>query len=287
MAVTLSQEQLDHALEVALRAAAAAAALIDECIEQRADRPLEIEMKSSSADLVTQYDTMCEDVVIKMLTEATPDFEIISEETRSDVVFTDGPTWVVDPVDGTTGFVHGSFDCGVSIGLCINKQPVLGVVNLPRLKEVFHAVAGCGAFRNGKRIRASGCTKMNKAVVCTHTAYNRSEKSVNSIMDINRELALMKVHAIRSYGSAAMDMCSVACGRLDMYFEVGIQAWDMAAGAVIIREAGGVVHSIDSTDTFDITGKAMICGSSLELTKVAIELSAKYDYRNAVLIKDE
>lgn len=279
----LSAAALDQALEVAMAAAKAAAALIDECIEQRADRPLQIEEKSSSADLVTQYDTMCEEVVIQMLTEATPDYVIVSEESRNDVKLDDRPTWVVDPVDGTTGFVHGSFDCGVSIGLCVNKQPVLGVVILPRLREVFHAVEGRGAFCNGKPISASNCRNIRKAVVCTHTAYNRSEASVNSIMDINRDLALMRVHAIRSYGSAAMDMCSVACGRLDLYFEVGIQAWDMAAGAIIVREAGGVVHSLDNTETFDIEAKSMICGSSLELTAVAIELSSKHDYKRAVL----
>ncbi|CUG85461.1 myo-inositol-1(or 4)-monophosphatase 1, putative [Bodo saltans] len=279
----LSAEALEFALAVAMEAAKKAAHLIDQCIEQRADQPLEIEEKSSSADLVTQYDTMCEEVVLAMLQEKTPTYEIISEETRNDIPMTDGPTWVVDPVDGTTGFVHGSFDCGVSIGLCLNKQPILGVVILPRLGETFHAVVGQGAFRNGKRIHASGCTELTKSIVCTHTAYNRSEASVNSIMDINRELALMRVHAIRSYGSAAMDMCSVACGRLDMYFEVGIQAWDMAAGAIIIREAGGFVHSLDRNDAFDIEAKSMICGSSLALTKVAIELSAKYNYRAAVL----
>lgn len=283
----LSDSELDRALEVAMAAAKAAAALIDECIEQRADRPLEVEEKSSSADLVTQYDTMCEEVVLKMLQEATPDYEIISEETRNDIRFCDKPTWVVDPVDGTTGFVHGSFDCGVSIGLCLNKQPILGVVILPRLYETFYAVQGRGAFRNGKRIVSSGCKDIQKTVVSTHTAYNRSEASVNSIMNINRDLALLKVHAIRSYGSAAMDMCSVACGRLDLYFEVGIQAWDMAAGTIIIREAGGVVHSLHSADTFDIEAKSMVCGSTLEVCRYGIDLSIKHNYLRSVLGPEE
>jgi fructose-1,6-bisphosphatase/inositol monophosphatase family enzyme len=280
----LSAAELDCALAAALEAAAAAAALIDECIELRST--LVIEEKSSSADLVTQYDKQCEATVIKILERCTPDYDIVSEETRSDVPLSNRPTWIVDPIDGTTGFVHGSFDCCVSIGLAVNRQSVLGVVNAPRLSEIFYAVAGRGAFRNGKRIKTSGCSVVQKAVVCTHTAYNRSDESVTAIMAINREIALRRVHALRSYGSAAMDMCGVACGRLDLYFEVGIQAWDMAAGAIIVREAGGFVHSIESSDdlaALDMTSKAMVCSTSKNLSDMAVELSKKYDYRRAVL----
>lgn len=280
----LSAADLDAALAAAFEAAAAAAALIDECIEHRAT--LEIETKSSSADLVTQYDKQCEATVIAILERLTPAYAIVSEETRSDVPLGNQPTWVVDPIDGTTGFVHGSFDCCVSIGLAVNRRSVLGVVNAPRLSEVFHAVVGRGAFRNGARVRTSGCAVIQKAVVCTHTAYNRSEESITSIMGINKDIALRRVHALRSYGSAAMDMCSVACGRMDLYFEVGIQAWDMAAGAIIVREAGGFVHGIDSAvdlEALDMTSKAMVCSASQALSDMAVELSAKHDYRRAVL----
>ena len=280
----LTPAELDLALAAAFEAAAAAAKLIDECIELRST--LEIEEKSSSSDLVTQYDKQCEATVIKILLERTPTFDIVSEETRSDVPLGNRPTWIVDPIDGTTGFVHGSFDCCVSIGLTVNKKSVLGVVNVPRLSEIFHAVLGRGAFRNGKQIRTSACKVIHKAVVCTHTAYNRSEESVTAIMSINREIAMRRVHALRSYGSAALDMCSVACGRIDLYFEVGIQAWDMAAGAIIVREAGGYVHNITSAEDLhelDMTSKAMVCSTSKELSDLAVEMSAKYDYKRSVL----
>lgn len=93
----------------------------------------------------------------------------------------------------------------------------------------------------------------------------------------------MRVHALRSYGAAAMDLCSVACGRVDLYFEVGIQAWDMAAGVIIVREAGGIVHDLDNAGTLDISSQAMICASSHELAKIAMDLSKKHDYRNCIL----
>lgn len=281
----LSPTVLARALDIAKAAAAMAANLIDECIDRRV--ALEIEQKSSSADMVTQYDKQCEELVLKHLSTEFPDFAVLSEETKSDVVITDAPTWIVDPIDGTTSFVHNSFDCGVSIGLAVNKRPVLGVVHLPRMKEVFTAIEGQGAFLNGRKISVSSITDPAKAIVCTHVPYNRSSASVAALLGINRELMQdLKVHAVRTYGSAAMDMCSVACGRLDLYFEVGIHAWDMAAAAVIVREAGGVVHNVDDPSdkmNLDLSSRGMSCGSNHEMSKLGTMLATKHNYRAAVL----
>ena len=265
---------------------------MDVCFEERyelqgATVPV-AETKSSGADLVTEYDRQCEELVLKMLSEFSPDWKVVSEESHPDAPLTDEPTWIVDPIDGTTSFVHGSFDCGVSIGLAVNKVSVLGVVYLPRLKETFTAIAGQGAYLHDgnqkRKIHVSNVTELNKAIVCTHTPYNRAPQSIKSIMSINTELLERGVHAVRAYGSAAMDICSVACGRLDLYFEVGPHSWDMCAAAVILREAGGVIHDIDAvSDSLDMKSRGYAAGSCVQLTTIAVELNNKYDYRNTLL----
>eukprot|EP00744_Colponema_vietnamica_P008825 GILI01012579.1.p1 GENE.GILI01012579.1~~GILI01012579.1.p1 ORF type:complete len:329 (+),score=93.06 GILI01012579.1:59-1045(+) len=322
--LSLSPTQLQQLLEIAKVAAAKAAALINESFEIRYDSPLEIESKSSSADLVTQYDKQCEEIVLQEITEqcalwvagkhstqagtdaegkqqfygdgTTPfTYEIVSEETRHDIPLHDLATWIVDPIDGTTAFVHGGFDCCVSIGMALNRIPIIGVVDCPRLNEIYTGITGQGSFCNGHHLQVSPCTSMNRALISTHTSYNRSHEAIEAITNINRKLARdYKVHGIRSYGAAAMDMCSVAKGRLDMYFEVGIQAWDMCAGIVMIREAGGIVSSIDKLDYdvekkesqpegFDLMSQAMCCGSSWQLVKEGIATSVEFNYRNAIL----
>lgn len=280
---TLTEEELDFAMELALRAAHAAATIINRSIDERSANALDIETKSSSIDMVTQYDKQCEEEVLHILRSGTPTYGVVSEETHSGAVLGDGPTWIVDPIDGTTSFIHGMYDCCVSIGLAVNKEPVLGVVNAPRLQEVFTAVKGRGAYCNGQRIHVSSPASLHECVVFMHMSYNRSEAAVKSVLGMQAELAKYPVHSIRNNGACALDMCSVAAGRADAYWEVGVQSWDMAAGAVIIREAGGVVHDIEDGDMFDLTRHGMCCGCSKEITKHGLELAKKYDYRNAVL----
>ena len=328
-ALALSPAQLQQLLSIATVAASKAAALINESFERRYEKPLEIENKSSSTDLVTQYDKQCEEIVLAEINEqcalwlagahasqkgtdaegkqqlyagaeaAPVVFDILSEETRNDVPLNDCPTWIVDPIDGTTAFVHGGFDCCVSIGLALNKIPVLGVVNCPRTNEVFSAAAGAGSYCNGRRIHVSGCAEMNRALICTHTSYNRSTEAIEALLNINRKFAVhYRVHGIRTYGAAAMDMCSVAMGRLDMYLEAGIQAWDMCAGTIIVREAGGVVSSLDVLDydveanvakvgDFSIMRQSMCCAATWQLAKEGIDTCNEFNYRHGVLFTSE
>ncbi|KPI89089.1 putative myo-inositol-1(or 4)-monophosphatase 1 [Leptomonas seymouri] len=279
----LTDEELDTAMELALRAAHAAATIINSFIDERASNALDINTKSSSVDLVTQYDRQCEEEVLHILRSGTPSYGILSEETHSSDALGDGPTWIVDPIDGTTSFVHGMYDFSVSIALAVNREAVLGVVNAPRLQEVFAAIKGRGAYRNGQRIHVSSPASLRECIIFMHVSYNRSEAAVKAVVGMQAELAKYPVHSIRNNGSCALDMCSVAAGRADAYWEVGVQAWDMAAGAIIIREAGGVVHDIEDADTFDLTRQGMCCGCSKEITRHGLELAKKYNYRNAVL----
>ena len=315
---------LDNVLDAAVRASKVAGGIILTSLRERhqahvarrrggaSDDALGLEEKSSPADLVTKYDKQCEEVILQLLTSQFPKFDIVSEEMHSERVLTDRPTWIIDPIDGTTSFVHGLFDCCVSIGMTYQKEPLVGVVFVPALNELFTAIKGRGAFLNGQPISVSGCTDIRKSLVCTHIPYNRHVSAIQAVLDVNKELAVQyQVHGIRSYGSCAMDMCSVACGRLDLYFEVGVQLWDMAAATVIVREAGGIVTNVDELNssigipqttkiggleskvdvTLDqrctansfLTSRGMATGASRELVEVAVTLSNKYKLREFVL----
>jgi fructose-1,6-bisphosphatase/inositol monophosphatase family enzyme len=295
MSYELSPATLRAAQAAAVAAAEAAGAVMLTCYARRRDAAFELDVdtKSSVVDMVTQYDKQCEELILASLAKfrapvtaggaADEEFSVVSEETASDAPLTDRPTWVVDPIDGTTSFIHGSFDCGVSIGLTVNQQSVMGVVLLPSMGELFTAIAGLGAFCNGRPIRVSGCTAPERSIVCTHCPYNRSAAAIGALSAINTELLCeKKVHAVRAYGSAAMDMCSVAMGRLDLYFEVGIQSWDMAAAAVIVREAGGALVDVEG-GAFDLTRRGMACGGSAAMAEMGVAIAVKHNYRAAIL----
>ncbi|RNE97720.1 myo-inositol-1(or 4)-monophosphatase 1 [Trypanosoma conorhini] len=279
----ISEAELDVAVELALRAAHFAALIIDKAMLERESALMDFASKATSVDLVTQYDKQCEEEVLTILRTTTPHYDILSEETHSSVELSDKPTWVVDPIDGTTSFIHGLFDCCVSIALVVDKEPVLGVVSAPRLHEVYSAVRGRGAYCNGQRIHVSERRTLQESVVLLHVAVNRTAPAVNSYLAMQKELACIPVHAVRCHGSAALDMCFVAGGRAELYFEVGTYAWDIAAAAVIVREAGGVVHNIDNAEFLDIMSRGFCCANSLGLSRLGMELSTKHNYKEATL----
>jgi inositol-phosphate phosphatase/L-galactose 1-phosphate phosphatase len=176
---------------------------------------------------------------------AFPTHEFIGEEESAAQGFTakltDAPTWMVDPVDGTTNFVHRfPFSC-VSIGLAINRQVVVGVVFNPILNEMFHAVRGGGAFRNDVSISASDTTELQNALFATELGTRRDDAFMDAVFE-RIKLVSKQSRAVRACGSCALNMCSVAMGRFDFYYEVGLGGpWDMAAAALILEEAGGKV----------------------------------------------
>ncbi|EFJ24662.1 hypothetical protein SELMODRAFT_232297 [Selaginella moellendorffii] len=168
----------------------------------------------------------------------------IGEETSAlngTAELTDEPTWIVDPLDGTTNFVHGfPFVC-VSIGLTIGKVPSVGVVYNPILNELFTAVKGRGAFLNGSKITASSQDEIYKALLATEVGTKRDKATVDETTDRINNL-LYKIRSLRMTGSCALNLCGVACGRLDIFYELGFGGpWDITAGVVILQEAGGRV----------------------------------------------
>jgi myo-inositol-1(or 4)-monophosphatase len=167
---------------------------------------------------------------------------VLAEEGRG----TDTPgaklRWVIDPLDGTTNFAHGYPRFAVSIGVEHEGEPAVGVVYDPLLDECYHAVAGGGAFRNGKPIRVSRETAFDRALLATGFAYDKRENDDNLV---EFRAVLKTARELRRDGSAALDLCYVACGRLEGYWEHKLKPWDVAAGGLIVCEAGGRVSDRD------------------------------------------
>ncbi|KAG6553860.1 hypothetical protein Mapa_004777 [Marchantia paleacea] len=224
-------------------------------------------------DLVTETDKACEKIIFEHLSKAFPSHKLLGEEASSlsgkiDAI-TDEPTWIVDPLDGTTNFVHSfPFVC-VSIGLTIGKVPVVGVVYNPILDELYTATKGGGAFLNGQLISASDQTDIGNALLATEVGTARDAQTVDA--STNRINAMLfKVRSLRMSGSCAMNLCGVACGRLDIFYEIGFGGpWDVAAGALIVQEAGG--HVFDpSGNPFDIMSHR-VCSTNSHLKEAVLD----------------
>ena len=230
---TLSTAELNRFLKVAVSAARAAGAI------QIANvgKDLGISSKSSDSDLVTRVDKECEALIRNAILTAFPDHAILGEEGGN--VGASEFQWIVDPLDGTVNYAHGfPFFC-VSIGLEVGGQRVVGVVFDPNRNELFHATLGGGAFLNGAAIHASSIAELGgRAMLATGFPYDTAA-ALEALEVFKHFLALGL--PVRRPGAAAIDLCYVACGRIDGFFEYKLQAWDCAAAILIIEEAGGRV----------------------------------------------
>ncbi|MEK7547986.1 MAG: inositol monophosphatase family protein [Patescibacteria group bacterium] len=200
--------------------------------------PLKITKKGEN-DLVTQIDKASERLIIREIKSAFPDHSIIAEESsfKETSIGSSKYIWFIDPLDGTTNFVHGLPFYSVSIALFkTNGNLVAGIVYAPALNEIFYAEEGKGAFLNGKKIHVSKTKTVKDSLLVTGFPYN--DKKINLPYFA---LMLSKSQAVRRLGSAALDLCYTAAGRFDGYWEFGLKPWDIAAGALIIKEAGGLV----------------------------------------------
>ena len=217
-------------------------------------------------DLVTDIDQRCEKLVFEGLREAFPEHCFIGEESAADVVLDHRPTWCVDPVDGTTNFIHKFPMFCVSIGLCINREPVLGVIFDPTHDDLYHAVKGQGAFCNGEPIHVDNAASLDEAVVCTNFGHSRDPKIIEPSVAAMHTLLRGGVRGIRMTGSCCMAMCHVARGLASCYYESDVGGlWDVAAGTIIVCEAGGVVrHPSSGADSVPLqTGKQQLsCGNA-------------------------
>ncbi|MEW5733848.1 MAG: inositol monophosphatase family protein [Thermodesulfobacteriota bacterium] len=194
--------------------------------------------KKGGIDLVTEADLASEKIVCGIIREAFPDHAILAEESGGSRA-TDGPLWIIDPLDGTTNFAHGLPLFAVSIAFLNNGCTRLGLVANPITGEVFSAVKGQGAFRNGEQIHVSPTPCLSESLLVTGFPYDLAQRLDGLVTRFSR--CLGAAQGVRRLGSAALDLCFVACGRFDGFWEESLKPWDTAAGALIATEAGGRV----------------------------------------------
>lgn len=227
---------LDEYARLAEETARAAGAILRE----RFGQPHEIRFKGA-VDLVTEADRAAEDLIASRLREACPDHELLCEEGSLGASLPSTYRWIVDPLDGTTNFAHGLPTFAVSIALEASGIPVFGVVYDPMRDELFTARRGQGALLNGVPIRVSNTDALISSILVTGFSYDFARRAHQA--EIWRDF-LTRVQAIRQTGSSALNLSYVAAGRLDGYWERGIQPWDIAAGALMVAEAGGTVSDL-------------------------------------------
>lgn len=190
-------------------------------------------------NVVTEVDKMSEKLIVDAIKKKFPDHCVLAEEGGDCGIKPSDFKWVIDPLDGTNNYTHGYTFFALSIALTYKDQPLVGVIYAPWFKELFYAGRGLGAFLNGKKIRVSNATEIQASLLAT--GFNQSEHGRN--IPIFKHI-VPKAQGIRRCGSAALDMAYTAMGRLDGYWEVAIYAWDVAAGVILVEEAGGVVTDV-------------------------------------------
>jgi myo-inositol-1(or 4)-monophosphatase len=234
---------------IALRAARKAADYISRSI----DRPDEFEVESKGRnDFVSNIDRMAESIIIEQIRETYPDHSILAEESGS-IQGNSEFTWIIDPLDGTLNFLQGIPHFSVSIGIMKGLHHEHGVIVDPVRGDEFVASRGSGAQLNGKRIRVSARAKIEDCVLATSippgSIENRLETHMDSVKRITRTC-----RAVRQGGSAALDLAYVAAGRLDGFWQMDLSKWDIAAGIVLVREAGGFIGDLNGGESFWETG---------------------------------
>jgi myo-inositol-1(or 4)-monophosphatase len=240
---------MTHYVETAAQIAREAAVIIQDLRAQG----IGFELKGDS-DLVTIADRQSELHITARLREAFPTHAIVAEEgnnTASDSGF----RWFVDPVDGTTNFAHGYPVYNITLALQKGDELVAGVIYDPTRDEIFTAEKSGGAFLNGKRIHVSAAARIEDALYCTGFPSRKRHENVN--IHFYYQLAMIS-HGVRRSGSAAIDLAYLACGRLDAFWEFGLNPWDMAAGILLVNEAGGAVTDMHGSSHHLLASKHLL-----------------------------
>jgi myo-inositol-1(or 4)-monophosphatase len=235
-------DRRDEFLEAAKAAAHEAGGLLRENLDKRGEI-----MFKGTVDLVTHFDRKSQEMIFRRLSAAFPGHGFLAEEGLS-LPGTSDCRWIIDPIDGTTNFAHTFPVFCVSIALEQKGVVAVGVIYDPMRDELFEAVRGRGAFLNGARVRVSEIPELGKALLATGFPYDVRTSSFNNVREFNA--FIVRAQAIRRCGSAALDLCYVACGRFDGFWELKLKPWDVAAGALIVEEAGGRVSDFEGR-TFD------------------------------------
>ena len=255
--MTAPRDQPSELLALAVRLARAAGAIQ----RDRFETGVSIQTKSSAIDLVTEVDHACESLIVDAIESERPADAIVAEEGRGRDVAGAEWRWVIDPLDGTTNYAHGYPRFCVSIGIEFEGRAEIGVVYDPLLDELYSATRGGGAWLGERRLCVSPQDDLGRALVATGFAYDVHRSSADNAACFARMLKATR--GIRRDGSAALDLCYVAAGRFDAFWEFKLHAWDVAAGNLIVEEAGGRVTAADG-------GPAPRDGSSVVATNGSI-----------------
>ena len=221
-----------------------------------------ISSKGRKGDLVTNVDLEVENKIKEYLLKETPNISINAEETgilnkSSDL------TWFIDPLDGTTNYSHGYPFFGTSIGLVYKNKPILGAISVPYIDELYSACIGMGSFCNDSRLEVSSPDNLSDSLLVTGFSYDRFETEDNNYAEFC--YLTHKTRGVRRGGAAAIDLAFVAAGKVDGYWERGLEAWDLAAGAIIVKEAGGIISDYPSGEFNLTSGRILACSPSLEV----------------------
>ncbi|MFW6050875.1 MAG: inositol monophosphatase family protein [Myxococcota bacterium] len=250
----MDEQDVRHALEQADRIASeAAAAILGGWRMGAAVR------KKGAIDLVTDYDLAAEAHIRRSLAAVFPEHRIVAEEGEDQGE--GNLVWYVDPLDGTTNFAHGHFMFTVSIALYDGAEGVVGVVVAPALGVTWKAARGLGAHRNGQPCRVSGTATLSEALCATGFPYDKWTNPDHNVAEL--DAFLTRTQGVRRGGSAALDLAMVADGTFDLYWEDRLSPWDMAAGAVLVREAGGRLSDYDGAPGDPRTGRLVATNAHL------------------------
>ena len=260
-----TRQQLQIFLDIATEAALAAGAVLQTYWGQ-----LEfVEEKGQSGNLVTEADKASEAVILDILHRHLPDHAILAEESGSLGDRANPYLWAIDPLDGTTNNAHQYPIAAVSVGLLMEGLPQVGVIYDPFRDELFRAASGLGASCNRRPIQVSQTQTLIQSLLVTGFAYDRRETADNNYPEFCHLTHLTQ--GVRRSGSAALDMAHVACGRLDGYWERGLSPWDIAAGVVLVREAGGCVTAYDRS-AFNLNSGRILATNNLIHDALSTEL---------------
>ncbi|XP_060099561.1 inositol monophosphatase 1 isoform X1 [Heteronotia binoei] len=279
------QECMDYAITLARKAGK----IICEALKEE----IAVMVKSSPADLVTVTDQKVENMIISSIKEKYPSHSFIGEESvaaGAGSVLTDNPTWIIDPIDGTTNFVHRFPFVAVSIGFVVNKKMEFGVVFSCVEDKMYTARKGKGAFCNGQKLHVSQQQDITKALIVSELGSSREPEVLKTVLSNMQRLLSIPIHGIRAAGTAAVNMCLVATGGADAYYEMGIHCWDMAGAGVIITEAGGVLLDVSGNvcekhkknqigkDTWHISYKQLANSKMLDAMLCSIGSAGSWTY---------
>jgi myo-inositol-1(or 4)-monophosphatase len=234
-----------------------AAKAAGEIIRASWQQPKTVDYKGA-IDLVTSVDKECENKIVETIGSSYPDHSILAEEETDHKGAKPEYRWIVDPLDGTTNFAHGYPQFSVSIALEHSGQVIVGLVYDPLRRECFRAIKDQGATLNGAQIRTSQVNELDKALLATGFPYDRREH-VDFYLSFFKSF-LPRCQGIRRGGSAALDLCYLACGRIDGFWELKLKPWDIAAGALIVAEAGGTLSNF-SGEAFSIWGNETLASN--------------------------